>query len=293
MNENEKLKLNQFLVEKSPHFTKIAIYGTGSGAIKTVLALGPYFNRVEYFIDNYTKRVDFYEKKVIKVKYFLEKYDENFIILIASSFYKQIQEELIEVGLPSSQIYNVFENDEFPQFPVGKHTYGIHRGNTNPYGLIKSIGAFCSINHRALIGTEGNHPMSFISTHPFIYNLERNPSIKEEYRQIGIKERLLVNKEVIIENDVWIGANAIILPGVTIGNGAIIGAGAIVTKDVPPYAIVGGIPAKVIKYRFSKEMIDFLQELEWWKWDDKIIQENLELFYYPEKFYSFFKRKSK
>ncbi len=76
-----------------------------------------------------------------------------------------------------------------------------------------------------------------------------------------------------IGNDVWIGANVLILDGVTIGNGAIIAAGAVVTKDVPPYAVVGGVPAKIIKYRFNKEEIDFLEQLKWWEKDEKWLTE--------------------
>ena len=82
----------------------------------------------------------------------------------------------------------------------------------------------------------------------------------------------------------WIGANVIILPGVKIGNGAIIAAGAVVTKDVEPYAIVGGVPAKLIKYRFKKEEINQLEEIKWWNWSIEEIERNIELFYRPEKF---------
>ena len=88
------------------------------------------------------------------------------------------------------------------------------------------------------------------------------------------------SKEVEIKNDVWIGDNVIILAGVTVGNGACIGAGAVVTKDVPPYAIVGGNPARVIKYRFEPEVIKFLEDVKWWEWSDDRIKKNKEFFYY-------------
>lgn len=79
-----------------------------------------------------------------------------------------------------------------------------------------------------------------------------------------------------IGNDVWIGWGVLIKGGVTIGNGAVIGARSVVTKDVPPYAVVAGVPAKVIKYRFEQEKIDLLQQLQWWDWDIDQIYENLD-----------------
>ena len=79
-----------------------------------------------------------------------------------------------------------------------------------------------------------------------------------------------------IGNDVWIGWGVLIKGGVTIGNGAVIGAYSVVTKDVPPYAVVAGVPAKVIKYRFEQEKIDLLQQLQWWDWDIDRIYENLD-----------------
>ncbi len=75
----------------------------------------------------------------------------------------------------------------------------------------------------------------------------------------------------------WIGANSVIMPSITIGNGAVVGAGAVVTKDVPDYAIVAGVPAKVIKYRFSKEIIEKLLELKWWNLDPNIIKKHISL----------------
>lgn len=81
--------------------------------------------------------------------------------------------------------------------------------------------------------------------------------------------------DIVIGNDVWIGYEAIVLSGVTIGDGAIVGTRAVVTKDVPPYTIVGGIPAKPIRNRFSDEVIASLLEIKWWEWPDEKIQRNI------------------
>ena len=130
------------------------------------------------------------------------------------------------------------------------------------------IGKFCAISWDVTINAI-SHPHSNLSISAFPYV----PYVGE-----FVKERIQKHSEVKIMNDVWIGANAVILPGVIIGNGAIIGAGAVVTKNVPDYAIVGGVPAKIIKYRFSEVIIKELLELQWWNWDREVIKNNIHLF---------------
>ncbi len=93
------------------------------------------------------------------------------------------------------------------------------------------------------------------------------------------------NPDILIGNDVWIGANVLIMPGVKIGNGVIIGAGAVVIKDIPDYAIAVGIPAKVIKYRFNDQQIKLLNEVQWWNWDDDFIKAHINLFKDNELFF--------
>lgn len=154
---------------------------------------------------------------------------------------------------------------------VGKATYI----GTNCKFNNTSIGAYCSIGGDVRI-VAGNHPTSnYISTHPIFY--DSYPVISyglrrhfEGFSYADSEGKLLV----VIGNDVWIGEDVKILNGVTIGDGSIIAMGAVVTKNVPPYAVVGGVPAKVIKYRFDSETIERLLKLKWWEKGDDWIREN-------------------
>lgn len=136
------------------------------------------------------------------------------------------------------------------------------------------IGKFCSIGPDCKIGL-GKHPATtFVSTHPIFFSTSKQAQIS------FVKENKYKEAEPIeIGNDVWIGANVMIMDGVTIGDGAIIAAGAVVTKGVPAYAIVCGVPAKVIKYRFNNNDIGFLQDYQWYMNDPVWLQENVELFH--------------
>lgn len=133
------------------------------------------------------------------------------------------------------------------------------------------IGKFCSIACGAkFIFNSANHTLSSLSTYPF-------PIFFEEWG-LDIKDVALAwdNKgDIVIGNDVWIGYVAVIMAGVTIGDGAIIGTRAVVTKDVPPYTTVGGVPAKTIRKWFSEDTIGMLMELQWWDWPEEKIAQNI------------------
>lgn len=135
------------------------------------------------------------------------------------------------------------------------------------------IGNYCSISKSVRVGL-GRHPLNYVSTNSIFYSHKPNEVRSDWVREISFKE----HKKTVIGNDVWIGEYAVIIGGVSIGDGAVIATRAVVTKDVPPYAIVGGIPAKIIGYRFSEEVIDALLDLKWWFWDDEKITKNLHLF---------------
>ena len=134
------------------------------------------------------------------------------------------------------------------------------------------IGKFCSIACGAkFLFASANHTQASVSTYPF-------PIFFEEWDlDIGDVTSAWDHKgDIVIGNDVWIGYEAVVMAGVTIGDGAIIGAQAVVTKDVPPYTIVGGVPAREIRRRFSDNVIARLLELKWWDWPAEQIQRNIK-----------------
>lgn len=162
--------------------------------------------------------------------------------------------------------------DDCKKYHIGEYSYlGANTEIINKKET--TIGKFCSIAADVFIGTSA-HPTNFITTHPFAYRKDL-PAIDN---LIKIPPENLVNfekdiaKPITIGNDVWIGLRSIVLDGVNIGDGAVVAAGAVVTKDVPPYAIVGGVPAKTIRYRFSERIISELLELKWWNYPMEVIE---------------------
>jgi acetyltransferase-like isoleucine patch superfamily enzyme len=144
-----------------------------------------------------------------------------------------------------------------------------------------TIGKFCSIAPEVRIGL-GIHPVEYISTYPGFYSNKASGAFKFHHDKT-IQEHL----PIIIGNDVWIGTRAMIMDGVTIGDGAVVAAGCVVTKDITPYSIVGGVPARLIKKRFTEDQIKMLLEYKWWDKEIEFIRENAQLFLLPERFLQF------
>lgn len=170
------------------------------------------------------------------------------------------------VNLSFDDYVNIAHHAEIANSKIGKRT------SVGRYTKIinAEIGGYCSISWDVTIGATG-HPLNSVSTHAFTYR-----------KQFGLcdKDYYLNHYKVIIGNDVWIGCHVVIMPGVKIADGAVLGAGAIVTKDVQPYEIVVGCPAKHLGYRFPKDTIKRFLDIKWWNWDDKHIKDNISLFSY-------------
>lgn len=148
--------------------------------------------------------------------------------------------------------------------PRGKHTYGpepIILGHADIL-VGSSIGKFCSIANTLQFIARGKHMTDWVSTYPFRPMWHMDVPLND----------LPPHSPIVIGNDVWIAENVRIKQGVTIGDGAILATECFVTKDVPPYAIVGGNPARIIKYRFTEEQIADLLEIKWWDWSEDDIR---------------------
>ena len=160
---------------------------------------------------------------------------------------------------------------------VGRYTYGgpkLH-WSKGDFSHSLRVGAFCSIADGVgiFVGRHGRHPLDCVSTYPMAYALGIRPSARRN--PPGASQE---NLSVEIGNDVWIGRDALIFAGVTIGDGAVVAARAVVNRDVAPYSIVGGIPARKIRMRFSERICAKLLELKWWNWSDDLIASRIDFF---------------
>lgn len=156
-----------------------------------------------------------------------------------------------------------FENQQekfrkkYPNYTLGMGTYGMPLVHDDGEGTTLRIGAFCSISSEVQIFLGKNHRTDWVSSYPF-------PAFFEEASHI--REFGLSRGDVVIGNDVWLCANCMVLSGITVGHGAVVGAGAVVTRNVEPYSVVAGNPAKHVRWRFDEPTRIALLEASWWDW---------------------------
>jgi acetyltransferase-like isoleucine patch superfamily enzyme len=177
----------------------------------------------------------------------------------------------------------VFPEKPLLTIPFGRHSYGPQPQLLGfmPWLARKargsSVGNFCSLSDGVVFSFLGKHNYEWVSTYPF-YDFFEVWGFEDKFWRRGVPdEKQIEATPIIIENDVWVASNVVFKEGVKVCNGAVVAMGSLVTKDVPAYALVGGNPARVIKYRFPQEQIDTLQEIAWWNWTDRKIKKVLPL----------------
>lgn len=227
---------------------------------------------------------------------FLDQINTNDYILFLASTNSDIYDELKDDVSKYFSSENIIElkcmlqvsRTEYPKTKIGRYSYGPICRN-HPW--IQSIGSFCSFAEGVDYVT--NHEFRYVTTHPIIYagkNIEGYEYPYEEFVRAsdhyleGIEpksEYVKKQRRATIGNDVWLGRNVIVTNSANIGNGVIAAAGAIITKDVPDYAVVAGVPARIIRYRYSPDQIKALNKISWWNWSDNEIRERFDDFYLP------------
>ncbi len=277
-------------IMKFSHGRNIWIYGAGIGG--KILSGVMQNNGITYkgFVDRNFKNI---VRQQIKPVVWLDMLDSEFdyIVISLRAVDLNVIKTCSKEGFSYNDIYyiasgyecNNSEDFEKDGTKIGRYSYG-YEGLMGSSLLIE-IGRYCSIGTNTSIYK--NHHIETVTSFPIM-----NPVFQKWELYLQCEEKLMdagvrlknVNEGVKIGHDVWIGANVMIMPGVHIGDGAVVAGGAVVTKDVDDYAVVGGVPAHLIKYRFSKSVIDKMKKIQWWNWEHSKILKNIEYIYNIDSF---------
>lgn len=258
---------------------KVVLFGASVDGVEFLARLMPFVwleqAVVLGFIDNdstlWGKRVMGYP---VDNPAHIRRYDFDMVI-ITPIFHQMMREQLIKLKVPESKIRTVYsmpymdtkERRMMNNVKIGRHSY--FKGHS----VVRNcrIGNFVCMGDYVTIGL-GSHDINNVTAYPLFNRFMHDFKDKRFSKKTG---------ETIIGNDVYLGEGCVISQGVNIGHGVIVAARAVVTKDIPSYSVVGGVPAKIIKYRFGKDVIKKLLEIAWWDWDDETIRENINFFYGP------------
>lgn len=291
-------KINNILSAKK--YRKLYIYGVGNGGSLLIHELEKRKIIIDGIIDQSAHIGALYMGKYIVIDKNKIKPSECYIVVSLCRHNIDVYEMLHNKGftdLDYCWLYDVINREDvvYRGVNIGRYTYG-YEELLRYFPLADSIGRYCSINGTAHIWN--NHPMECITTSPMLDYLGFYSYSIHEKRKLLIEKYgtyhdnanfenspLRKNPPVTIGNDVWIGAQVCIMPGVKIGDGAVLAAGAVITKDVRPYEVVGGVPARTIKFRYEPKEIEILLKVQWWNWSEEEIEENIEVLYSPEKFF--------
>lgn len=271
---------------------KIIVFPCGDIGIQVVNILkNIYFVEPAYLIDNHKCK---YTDHIYDISYLKNIQTQDYVLFLASDnldIYKDLKES-VEPYFPPERIIELKSMKQAHLIP--KYKTEIGRCNTGPichnHRWIKSIGSFCSFAEG--VDFVGNHEFRYLTTHSLIYSGKNMEDYDISYEVLkgedfyipGIEpkgEMIKKQRRATIGNDVWLGRNVIVTNSANIGNGVIAAAGAVITKDVPDYAVVAGVPARIIRYRYTPEQINALNKIAWWNWTDDEIRERYDDFYLP------------
>lgn len=280
MTDYQKIRyaIEKYLTESQERggLERFIIYPFGEYGMLTKKILNECFGiHEEYIVDDQLAK---YNPDIKELDYFRNKDLSGYVVLLTIAnpdINQEIRESVAKI-FRNVNIIDIFhkkdkDGGESTEPKCGKYSHG----PLVKCKLVESIGAFSSFANGTVAVV--NHPLTVLSTHPFLY--WDIPGYGGYFSGVAHRTEIRKIKKSRIGNDVWLGQNVIITNGACIGNGVIAAAGAVITKDVPDYAVVAGVPARVIRYRYTTEQIEALNRIAWWDWPDEKIRECYDDFF--------------